>query len=77
MAEVWLVMSSWGEWSDYSNQVESVWDSEAGAVSHIVDDVGATLDQHPLAGISWVVDDEDDVYPTYYSVERRRVRHGG
>lgn len=76
MAEVWAVVSEWGEWSDYVETYESIWDSEAGAVSHIVREIGAELDPRSKGEPTWVGGDGDDVYPTYYHVEHRHVRHG-
>lgn len=78
MASVWMVMESSGSWSDFYESVESVWDSEAGAVSHIVRDIGATLDEDwsRRGDLTWVLDG-DGWDPISYTVEREPVLHGG
>lgn len=80
MDEVWLVVWSSGSYSDYCTGVESVWDSDAGAISHIVRDLEAELYEpdSPHPGIKWVVRDPDgwDEEDVYYDVERKRLRHG-
>lgn len=76
--EAWLVIEDWGEWSDHGTAVESVWDSEAGAVSHIVRDLGAELDDCSRTfGYTWRLADDEDIYDTLYSVKHMAVRHGG
>lgn len=73
--DVWLVVEEWGEWSDYTMRIDSAWDSEAGAVSHIVRDIGAEFDVRWRDRLSWRLED-DGPYDTYYSIRHMAVRHG-
>lgn len=81
MAEVWMVIGDQGVYSDHSNWVESVWDTEAGAVSHIVRDLGAELvdPDHPRDRLTWVARDPDgwSYEDVYYEIDRKPLRHGG
>lgn len=80
MDEVWLVMGSSGSYSDYCTWVDSVWDSEAGAVCRIVRDIGAELIEpdFPRDRVTWVERDPDGwaEEDRYYEIDRKPLRHG-
>lgn len=83
--DVWLVIAEWGQWSDYGCWVESIWDTDAGAICHIMQDIGATFeDAHrssdpendPISRFSWIEADEEGWDDTYYHIEHRKLHHG-
>lgn len=78
LREVWLVWRATGEWSDYMETVESVWSTEAGAVSHVVRDIGAEFADAYMGRFRWTNPDEDDFWDdgADYYVERKAVRYG-
>lgn len=71
MGEVWLVW--WSDDLSPAPRLDSVWDSEAGAVAHVEWELGAER----VAGgdLLWVAHDDDFDCDDEYRVERRPLMH--
>lgn len=57
---VWIVEETRGEYSDLRTDVESIWATDSGAISHIVNDIGAEYDGVLMGEFRWEVNEVPD-----------------